>query len=77
MGLLYSWATKEYLLWQCSLGQIVALYNEGCRLKYPTPEKEGESVLARLPKEELKKIREECKAMMSQKYGNIDDEVKG
>lgn len=29
MALMYPWATKEYLLWKMSLGQIIMYYNLG------------------------------------------------
>ena len=43
MGILYGWATKEYLLERCSFGQIVMYLNEGLRFKYPKPKKESNS----------------------------------
>ena len=39
MGVLYAWATKEYLLERMSFGQIVMYLNEGLRFKYPKPQK--------------------------------------
>jgi hypothetical protein len=33
MALMYPWATKEYLLWKMSLGQIVLYHNIGSDLK--------------------------------------------
>ena len=41
MGILYGWATKEYLLECMSFGQIIMYYNEGLRFKYPKPKKAG------------------------------------
>jgi hypothetical protein len=35
MALLYPWATKEYLLWKMSLGQLILYYNLGMDIKYP------------------------------------------
>ena len=37
MGLLYAWATKEYLLERMSFGQIVTYLNYGVAIKYPKP----------------------------------------
>jgi len=39
MGILYGWATKEYLLECMSFGQIIMYLNEGLRFKYPKPTK--------------------------------------
>ncbi len=39
MGIMYSWATKEYLLEQMTFGQIVMYLNHGIEIKYPKPEK--------------------------------------
>lgn len=41
MGILYAWATKEYLLEKCSFGQIVMYLNEGLRFKYPKPQQKS------------------------------------
>jgi len=38
MALLFPWATKEYLLWEMSLCQIVLYHNIGIDIKYPKPE---------------------------------------
>jgi hypothetical protein len=34
MALMYPWATKEYLLWQMTIGQLVMYHNLGIELKY-------------------------------------------
>lgn len=34
MALLYPWATKEYLLWKMSLGQIIMYLNIGTEQKH-------------------------------------------
>jgi hypothetical protein len=34
MALLYPWATKEYLLWKMSIGQIIMYFNLGFEQKY-------------------------------------------
>jgi hypothetical protein len=34
MALLFPWATKEYLLWQMSIGQIVLYHNLAIEMKY-------------------------------------------
>jgi len=71
MALLYPWATKEYLLWEMSLGQILMYFNLGMDTKYPKPEGDGKSVLAHKSHEELKRLREEMKTL-----GLVDKEQK-
>jgi len=41
MGLMYAWATKDYLLWEMSIGQIMMYHNAGIEIKYPAPEGSG------------------------------------
>jgi hypothetical protein len=87
MALLYPWATKEYLLWEMSLGQIILYFNLGMDTKYPPEKKEG--VLANKSHAQLKALRdelrqlglaekqekeqkqEEQKKALAEKYGNI------
>jgi hypothetical protein len=66
MALMYPWATKEYLLWQMSLGQIILYYNLGSDAKYGKGEGETPS-LKNMPPDELKKLRDELRAQ----YGEI------
>ncbi len=33
MALMYPWATKEYLLWEMTIGQIVMYHNIGIEIK--------------------------------------------
>ena len=40
MGLLYAWATPEYLLWRMSFGQIIMYHNLGVELKHGKPKEE-------------------------------------
>lgn len=63
MALLYPWATKEYLLWEMSIGQVILYHNRGMDLKYGT----GERKPGLLDKsaEELRKMRDEAKAQAS------------
>jgi hypothetical protein len=87
MALLYPWATKEYLLWQMSLGQIIMYHNLGLEMKYPAPPGKG---VAGMSSDQLRKSFEEMKALgliekkqeadmrqtLREKYGAIDDEGK-
>ena len=61
MALLYPWATKEYLLWEMSIGQIVLYHNIGMDIKYGTGEETGtgKPTLANKSHAELKAIRDE------------------
>lgn len=80
MALLYPWATKEYLLWQMSIGQILLYHNIGMELKYGNGKSETPG-LADLEADELRKIRDEVlgsveppdrRDEMRAKYGAID-----
>jgi signal transduction histidine kinase len=81
MALLFPWATKEYLLWNMTIGQIVMYHNHAMDIKNGTKPK----TLANKSASELKKMRDdilkdvadvETKARkveeMRQKYGAID-----
>jgi hypothetical protein len=68
MALMYPWATKEYLLWKMSLGQIIMYYNLGFdQLNGGKEEKEKKEY------EELKKARDEMRAQgLIDKKENIE-----
>lgn len=63
---MYPWATKEYLLWEMSLGQIIMYYNIGFDQMNPKKDN-GEDLLVNKSHEELAAIRDELKAQ----YGDI------
>jgi hypothetical protein len=65
MGLMYAWATKEYLLWEMTIGQIIMYNNKGCNIKNNITEKEE---ISDKKLQELKKIKED----MKQQYGDIE-----
>jgi hypothetical protein len=67
MGLMYSWATKEYLLWEMTIGQIILYLNKG--IKIQNGEKEESPGLVEKSADELRAIRDEYK----RKYGDIDN----
>jgi hypothetical protein len=67
MGLMYSWATKEYLLWEMTIGQIILYLNKG--IKIQNGEKEESPGLVDKSADELRAIRDEYK----RKYGDIDN----
>lgn len=69
MALLFPWATKEYLLWEMSLGQIITYFNIGTDIRYGTGAKPGiPKKLADMSPEEVNKKREELRKL----YGAID-----
>jgi len=66
MGLLYAWATKEYLLEHMSFGQIGMYLDYGVEIKYPKPmaSKKSTSMIGRSA-EEIRARRDELR----QQYG--------
>jgi hypothetical protein len=68
MAILYPWASKEYLLWEMSLGQIIMYHNLGIDIKYNSQKTDGPKKLADHSHEELKRIRDDLRA----KYGAIE-----
>lgn len=83
MALMYPWATKEYLLWKMSLGQIIMYFNLGFDELYGKKEESENGSLVGKSYDELKKIRDDMRAQglinepskeeLKQKYGNIED----
>jgi len=67
MGMMYAWATKEYLLWRMSLGQIVMYHNLGMDIKYPRPEKAGDYSVKNMSPGEIGKLRDDLR----KQYGEI------
>jgi len=69
MALMYPWATKEYLLWEMSLSQIILYHNLGHELKYG--KQEPRNVTAKdMSYEKLKQIRDELRAQYGEIGGN-------
>jgi len=60
MALLYPWATKEYLLNEMSIGQIIMYYNLGMETKYPS-EDSANGKLKNMSYEQLKALRDEMR----------------
>jgi hypothetical protein len=67
MALLYPWATKEYLLWNMSLGQIIMYLALGSEQKYGKPEPQAPTYAGK-SHEELAEER----AKLRQLFGDID-----
>ena len=73
MGLLYAWATKEYLLWRMSIGQIIMYHNLGIELKYGKPKDDGEpESLANMTNEQKLQWREDMAQAQADKYGDTN-----
>jgi hypothetical protein len=66
MALLYPWATKEYLLWEMSLPQIILYHNLGMELKYGKQESKP-TKLSEMSHDQLRAKREELRRL----YGDI------
>ena len=56
MALLFPWATKEYLLWKMTIGQIVMYHNQAMDIKNGTKPK---GTLANKSASELRKMQSE------------------
>jgi len=82
MGLMYAWATPDYLLWNMTIGQIIMYHELGIDIKYPDPKKNTPGLVNKST-EELRKMRDDARAQfelekreslekeMSSKYGAI------
>jgi hypothetical protein len=68
MGMMYSWATKEYILWQMTWAQLLMYLNEGMNQKYPRPERQNARKAVEMNYDELAAKREELRQL----YGKID-----
>jgi hypothetical protein len=81
MALLFPWATKEYLLWEMTIGQILFYNNKAIDIK--NGKIDDAPGLANKSTEELRKMRDDYKAQvelenrekakieLSKKYGDI------
>lgn len=77
MALLFPWATKEYLLWKMSIGQIVMYHNIGTDLKYGTGETtNGKPTLMNKSHSELKAKRQQLIAQGLIEEAGANDEAK-
>ena len=69
MALLYPWATKEYLLWHMSIGQIMLYFNLGIEMKYGKKDTdESGKALHDMSYEELTEWRRE----QTENYGAVE-----
>ena len=85
MALLFPWATKEYLLWEMTIGQIVMYHNIGLELKYgggggsngqPTTLKDATYEQAKAARDEARRqlgmTEQDQKEKLRAKYGDIE-----
>jgi len=83
MALLYPWATKEYILHNMSLGQLIMYFNLGMKYKYPDPDEEEHPSYDMLKnaRDEMRKLglldeaqpdENTVKEQLRQQYGEID-----
>ena len=82
MALLFPWATKEYLLWNMTIGQIFLYHNKAIQIKNGV--NESAPGLANKSASELKQIKKQIQEMkelerqtvikeeMRKKYGAVD-----
>jgi hypothetical protein len=80
MALLYPWATKEYILYHMSLGQVILYYNIGIETKFgkseETLEQERQEKLRAVRDEMYENgllVRDEKKEELKRQYGDIED----
>lgn len=75
MALLYPWATKEYLLWEMSIGQIILYHNYGIEIKNGIAPKEP-GLLSK-SSDELRAIRDEVrKRFQDEQDDNILEQMR-
>lgn len=85
MALMYPWATKEYLLWEMDLAQLILYHNKGIEVKDGKPNEAGASSVAGyndMDVEELRRLKNEADEIFKQdektreqlraQYGAID-----
>jgi hypothetical protein len=62
MALLYPWATKDYLLWQMSIGQIILYHNLGIEQKYGKKDRKPKK-LSEMSAEEVANFKAQARKM--------------
>jgi hypothetical protein len=72
MALLYPWATKEYILWDMSLGQVMMYLAIGNEQKYGKQKEAPAEKLSDKSYDELVEIREQMiRDGLIERYGDI------
>jgi len=72
MGILYGWATKEYLLEKMSFGQIIMYLEYGLQFKYPKPKEPGSSGNTSMIGKSAEEIRKRKNELRRQFGENIE-----
>ena len=72
MGILYAWATKEYLLEKMSFGQISMYLQYGSEIKWPKPAKGKPRTAKEMTAEQLKADRDKLRKQYAPSGGNIE-----
>jgi hypothetical protein len=62
MALMYAWATKEYLLWEMTIGQIIMYNNKGIAIQ--NGESEQKPGLLNKTYKELRAMRDDARAQI-------------
>jgi hypothetical protein len=79
MGMLYAWATPDYLLWHMTIGQVIMLHNKAIEIR--TPKKDGQAehdadeLVAR--RDEIRRTFPELREMWEHKYGDVTNGESG
>lgn len=60
MALMFPWATKEYLLWEMSIGQIIMYFNLGSKRLNPEDPEKKDSLIGK-SYDELKELRDQMR----------------
>lgn len=82
MALLYPWATKEYLLWNMDLAQLLLYHNKGIEIKSGKTKGGKSRKLSDMSSKEIAEVIEDMKKNglvssedrqdLRDKYGSID-----
>ena len=72
MGILYAWATKEYLLEKMSFGQIVMYLNYGAEFKWGKQPKGKPKTAKEMTAKELKANRDKLRKQFAPSGGSIE-----
>jgi len=71
MALLYPWATKEYLLWHMTIGQVIMYHNIGIELKYPSQKNDGKNGFENMSHSQRLAAIEKAKENFREQYGDV------
>ena len=72
MGVLYSWATKEYLLEKMSFGQIAMYLQHGIEIKWGKPQKGKPKTAKEKTADELRAERDKLRKQFAPSGGSIE-----